>query len=450
MAVDSCAAHVLYRRTGVHFAGTCASLAAITGILWGLTSLAAQAQTTVTMWSFLNPAKNEGREVALRRIIEAFEKSNPDIKVKVEPQLWSTLTQKFVLGNSSGDAPDISWVQGQDSGLVAEADAVADLNGLIFAKWSPEQRKDLAFAKAYEYTSYGGKQLGVPIVPYAVGLFYRKDMFAQAGLTVDAIRTWDGFVDSARKLTKDLDGDGRPDIWGMAVPLSQDRATSTPAATGFIQARGNILDNKCKAAFANPDGVKSLQMQADLITKHKVVSPEDLSRNNDDAFDQFVAGRAAIVGQSFARFSTIQTLVAWDKTALGLAPWPSWTADKAGPAIASAWYATIWRKSPRTKEAARFVEYMIGPQASAIWTETGDLLPLRHSVAALPQFASAKYAHLKDSMKIMEETGVFTPAGCNVTRTLGDFNVATQRVVLGNVSPMDALAEAEKASNRRQ
>ena len=38
----------------------------------------AAAQTTVTMWSFLDPAKNTPRERVLRELIEEFEKRNPD------------------------------------------------------------------------------------------------------------------------------------------------------------------------------------------------------------------------------------------------------------------------------------------------------------------------------------------------------------------------------------
>jgi multiple sugar transport system substrate-binding protein len=48
---------------------------ATAGMLAG-TSLAF-AQSTVTMWTFLDPAKPGGREQALKSMIEGFEKENP-------------------------------------------------------------------------------------------------------------------------------------------------------------------------------------------------------------------------------------------------------------------------------------------------------------------------------------------------------------------------------------
>jgi hypothetical protein len=42
------------------------------------------------------------------------------------------------------------------------------------------------------------------------------------------------------------------------------------------------------------------------------------------------------------------------------------------------------------------------------------------------------------------------PAACNWTRTLSDFNLATQQVVLGQRSLADAVRGIERATQERQ
>src|SRR4051812_41457498 len=95
------------------------------------------AQTVVTMWTFLDPGKTSGREVALKSMIDAFEKANPSIKVKVEPQVFSELMAKFLAAHNTGGAPDIIWVNTENMGALMKSGAAADLNELIVSKWGP-------------------------------------------------------------------------------------------------------------------------------------------------------------------------------------------------------------------------------------------------------------------------------------------------------------------------
>ena len=96
---------------------------------------ASYAQTVVTMWTFLDPAKTSGREVALKSMIDSFEKANPTIKIKVEPQVFSELMAKFLAAHNTGAAPDIIWVNTENMGALMKSGAAADLNELIASKW---------------------------------------------------------------------------------------------------------------------------------------------------------------------------------------------------------------------------------------------------------------------------------------------------------------------------
>ena len=115
------------------------------------------AQTVVTMWTFLDPAKTSGREVALKNMIDSFEKANPTIKVKVEPQVFSELMAKFLAAHNTGAAPDIIWVNTENMGALMKSGAAADLNELITSKWGSGADADF-FVRAGWDASVGGQE----------------------------------------------------------------------------------------------------------------------------------------------------------------------------------------------------------------------------------------------------------------------------------------------------
>ena len=54
-----------------------------------------------------------------------------------------------------------------------------------------------------------------PVALQPQAIIYRKDRFKEAGLEIP--KTWDEFVECAKALTKDTDGDGEVDQWGFGM-----------------------------------------------------------------------------------------------------------------------------------------------------------------------------------------------------------------------------------------
>ncbi len=410
----------------------------------------ALAQTTVTMWTFLDPARPGGREQALKTMIDSYERANPGVKIKVEPQVWTTLGEKFVLGHNAGNAPDIGWVNMESMGLVLQSDAAADLGPLITAKWPADRRKDIVIPAALDTMTIKGKLHAVPIMHSGWVLFYRKDLLQQAGMTVADLKTWDGVTAAAKKMTR-TGVAGQADLWGMGLGLSQDRASATPAFMATLGGAGSLFDDKCTARIAGPAAERAIRMQADWIVTDRVAPREALSLTSDDAIDQMAAGRFAMQIIANSRFEQLQrTAAGWDKEQLGIAPIPGWTADKPGPALVSGWFAVAWSRSPRLAAAAKFVDYMTGPEGMALWSLPGGQVPMLHSVAARPEMGQPNMQHLRETAAIWGAGGTFMPAACNWTRTLADFNLATQQVVLGQRSVTEAVKGIERATQERQ
>lgn len=411
----------------------------------------AQTPATVTMWTFLDPARPGGRETALKQMIETFEAKNPAIKIRVEPQVWTTLAEKFVLGHNTRNAPDIGWVNAENLGLILNTDAAADLKPLVLDGWSAERRADLAVPAALDAVTVDRRVLAMPLMASTWTLMYRRDLLTQAGLQPDMLKTWDGVLEAAKRMTRDTNGDGIPDVWGLGLGLATERYSATPAVLAMIGLQNGIFDDKCKARLATSEAERALTWQSDLITKHKVTPREAIAMTSDDAIDQFAAGRYGMMVIANSRFEQIQrTAAGWNKDDLAQTAIPGWTADRAGPAIITGWFAVAWRNSPRLREAARFIDHMTNADAMALWTTPGGQVPMLKSLASQPRMAEPANAPLREVSRQFASTGFMMPGQCNWSRTMADINLATQQVALGQRSPKEALQQAERATQERQ
>lgn len=412
---------------------------------------AAFAETTITMWTFLDPAKTGGRDVALATMIDSFEAAHPEIKVQVEPQVWTTLAEKFVLGHGSGDAPDIGWVNAENLGLVLNSGSAADLGSLVTNKWDDARRADMVNPTVLDSVTVDGEIKALPIMAITWVTMYRKDLFEAAGLTKDDIATWDGVTDAAKKLTKDNDGDGNIDVYGLGFGLAQERFSGTPALFASFQANGGLFAYGCEPLLNNQATADAIAMQAAWISESKVAPQEAIAMTSDDAIEQFTAGRFAMQIIANSRFEKIQSeAVGWDGANLGIAPIPSNVAGESGPHLMTGWFAAIADSSDHQDEAALFIDWMTNAENAALWNIPGGQVPMMRSVAARPEMSESKYSNLQETAALMADSGVFLPGSCNWARTLADFNLATQEVILGNATPMEAVETMQSSTEDRQ
>lgn len=410
----------------------------------------AQGSATITMWTFLDPNRPGGRERALKTMIEGFEAQNPGLRVRVEPQVWTTMAERFVLGHNARNAPDICWVNAENLGLVLGMEAAADLTPIV-SGWSAQRRADLLMPSMLEAVTQRGRTLAMPLMATTWVLMARRDLMAAAGVTLEQIRTWDGVLEAARAMTRDTNGDGQPDIWGIGLGIATERYSMTPAVLATLGAQGGVFRDGCTARIATPEAARAVQWQADLIARHRVAPREAISMTSDDAIDGFAAGRFAMMVISSARFEQIQrTAAGWNGSDLVMAPVPNWTADRPGPQVATGWYAVAWRPSPRVREAVRFIDHISSPEATAMWTIPGGQVPMLRSIAARPEMDEPANRPLKQVAGFLGAASLAMPSACNWARTLADFNLATQQVVLGQRSAAEALRIAERATQDRQ
>lgn len=414
-----------------------ASIAALCFVIAG----SASAQTVVTMWTFLDPNKTSPREIALREMIETFEAKNPGIKIKVEPQDFAQMPPKFFLGHRTGGNPDIVWIDAKNLGGLLKSGAGADLSTTVVSKWPAEAASDFFLRAGWDAGNIQGKLVALPVFHGASVIYYRKDLFRQAGIDPAQIKTWDALRDAARKLT--VVKDGRTEVWGFGVPLAPIKTESTPMLIGMLD-QPNPVYSGCKANYANDVGVKALNYTASLIAEAKVTPTEALVNNVDDVTEQFTAGRYAMAITGNLRYSVIAKAVKFGAENIGLMPWPSWTGEKTGVMPVSGWWVAAWTRSPRLNEAAKFIDYLMGVESVKKWMTVGGQVPTRRTLLSDPFLAQPENQWVRTMIDAWSASSWMEPVECN-TRTLqAGLNEALARVLQDRITPKDALLEAEK------
>jgi multiple sugar transport system substrate-binding protein len=125
-------------------------------------------------------------------------------------------------------------------------------------------------------------------------LYYNKKLFAEAGVTSPPA-TWDEFVGTAKKLTKDTNGDGRPDQWGLSL---RGQASTNAAHHAFIlgSAHGAEFFKDGKPTFDSPAAVAGIDQYLSWMGKDKIVNPSD-AENADwaNVYEAFADGKAAMM-----------------------------------------------------------------------------------------------------------------------------------------------------------
>lgn len=122
------------------------------------------------------------------------------------------------------------------------------------------------------------------------GLFYNKTMFVREGiadpyeLQQKGEWTWAAYLDAAKKLTKDTNGDGKPDQYGIS-------GDPTILANYLIHSNeGSIVDVATgKIAFDSPNALEAYDFMAALYNDHKVIMPNE-GNNWEDPRRYFTEG----------------------------------------------------------------------------------------------------------------------------------------------------------------
>jgi ABC-type glycerol-3-phosphate transport system substrate-binding protein len=384
---------------------------------------------------------------ALDKLIADFEKAHPDIKIEKELTSWGDYQQKMTVQFAGGSAPDVLIMNSEAALDFMEAGSLLGLNDLI--RDDPDFSLDGFFKPLLNHFSYDGELYVLPRdIDVQSTLFYNKRLFDEAGIPYpNDDMTWDDLRKAADKLTRDLDGNGMPDVWGVDLWGSY-QALIYSNGGGLVDNAGN--PGKC--AFNEPKAVEAFQFYQDLVYKYKVHSTvtnkQDLGIQTDELFIQGKLGMFFAGVWMSPKFTREIDSFDWDVFQIPRGPSGQrrFVTEGSGYAINA--------KTEHPREAYEFVKLIGGPAGQELLAQIGLAQPAIRSLAESELFLTEDKPQNKKAYVIDPEETMFRPHSSKWNEIQASYLQPAFESILMNDSgerktPEEALNTAAKRADRK-
>jgi multiple sugar transport system substrate-binding protein len=358
----------------LHLVSWVAALLLLTSLLLPL--LAGCGQSTPKPVSFMifgDPVE----VAAYQKLVAAFQARYPDIPVELRPVAdEDSYMQQLVTTFSAGAPPDVILLNYRRIVQFASQGGLEAV-GPYLAASKVVQEGDF-YPTAMSAFRWDGKLWCIPQNASSLVVYYNRDLFTAAGLPLPA-NDWtrDDFLAAARALTKDLNGDGQVDQYGVGVQASLMRL-----APFIWQDGGELLDNPTqptRLTLDSPATLVAFRWFVDLqVVEH--VTPDRVAETAESSESRFLNGRLGMYLNSRRAVPTLRTITGftWD-----VAPLPR------GAQTVSILHGDgfCMAAASKNKDAAwTFIEFSNSAAGQEILAGTGRTVPSLRAVAESPAF----------------------------------------------------------------
>ncbi|WP_288680672.1 sugar ABC transporter substrate-binding protein [uncultured Brachyspira sp.] len=206
-------------------------------------------ETEITIWAWNVAAK------ALVESAKSFNQKYPKIKVNVQEYgLAQNVYERYSVILSSGvGVPDIIQIESDYVQTFAETypQYFFDMNGYIDIEGKVDPSK---ISTSYDSE---GKLVSIPWDSGPVVMFYREDLFNQAGIDINSIITFEDYILAGKKLKEKF-----PNITMTGLPFTQDENLFRCL---LVANKSYYLNNKGEITVASSKAIETLQMIKRLI-----------------------------------------------------------------------------------------------------------------------------------------------------------------------------------------
>lgn len=308
-----------------------------------------------------------------REVFDEFERRNPGIRIQIDPV--DDVGPAFIVRMAAGTPPDIVRLRGTEPAEFGVQGMIMDLTELIRRDMAEEFRN--FFPSVVPSLGWAGRTYSIPFGVTVQAILYNQTRFAEHGLPVPGAHwSWErDVIEAGKKISRDLDGDGKIDIYFLS-PLG------TLEWFPWVTAGGGRMFSEDGLSFLanSPAGYDALQFQGDLINVHKVM-PSIAERTND-AF-VFEKGTSVYSVQGSWFIGTMRRIAV---------PW-EWDAAEVptfkGVQATNIWPETPWSIPSTAPEPAlswRVLRFIGGREGQLTVAKLGLAMPILQSVARSPQY----------------------------------------------------------------
>lgn len=298
-------------------------------------------------------------------LINQYNEEHKDVVINpVFQGLYPDMKAKLLNAIKTDNPPDIAQVAIEYLDIFIQNGSIQPITEYI-----PEEDKNDILDQFWRCVS---RKLEVYAYPFNISvqvLYYNKDAFEEAGLNPEKPpKTWDEVIEYAKKLTKDFDGDGIIDQWGVLV--------SVEGVFGFTplirQLGGEVLnEDRTKAMFNNEKGVRVMNLLQDMIYKYRVMPSKWSLFEGTNAFLQ---GKIAMGPITSAGIKFAEENLPWK---LGIAPLPY--IENKSVLLGGAGLVVLSDSYNEYKQSLDFIRWLSSKENTIRWHKETGYLPLRKS-----------------------------------------------------------------------
>jgi multiple sugar transport system substrate-binding protein len=389
-------------------------------------SVQAEPVTTIRLSGWQS---NPNEKQLLENVIRDFETKNPTIKVKYE--VINSEYMDVIKTRLIGDvAPDVFYLDAFEAPALMKYAVLEPLDSYIKPEFNLTDFEPLLL-NAFKYN---GKLYGLPKDVSTLALLYNKKAFAAANIAQPP-KTWNEFLDDAKKLTIDQNKDGKPDQYGFGMAPELARQTFMIKAFG-----GRLTNQQGYATFADPAGLKGLSLVVDQYRRDlSSAQPTDVGATWGS--EMLGQGKAAMVIEgpwSIPYFK--KTFPSLD---FASAEVPIVNGKPGTMAFTVAY--VINHKSKHKEAAWKLIAYLTGKSSMKAWATQGLALPARRSVITELGFdQNPLYAPFVKGTRY----ATIWQAGENLPTIRMNFNNQFISALLGQQPLAIAMKKAQDTANR--
>ncbi|MEM1552758.1 MAG: ABC transporter substrate-binding protein [Candidatus Bathyarchaeia archaeon] len=322
-------------------------------------------KVVIEYWDATTQASREWWRATM---VETFNKLYPNIEVRLLVIPFAEYFTKLQAAFAAGTVPDVFAV---DCPLVPRYAEVENVL-LELDEYFKYEMDDFVEPSLIDAT-WKGHFYAVPYCQGGQAIYYNKQMFAELGLQPptdpENAWTWEYVIEIAKRLTKDLDGDGTPDIWGIVLE-QVDRPYQVNVLLESKGARVISPDGTTVRGYLNsPEAIEAATFYWKLFNEWKVAPRASLP-------ELFGQGKAAMFWGGPAQIALWTTK--YPDLEWGVMPLPYFEGGrKVSPC--GAWHLGIYKNTPHVAEALQFVRFMTNEAAIDLNYLITNYLPVRRS-----------------------------------------------------------------------
>ncbi|MGK9147124.1 ABC transporter substrate-binding protein [Plantibacter flavus] len=367
----------------------------------------------LTFWHGYTEADGD----VLDSIVKDFNESQDDVRISTETKTWAVIDDTLLPALSSDTGPQLVAMPAERLPVYASKKALVSLDDFYASDTSNTSELN---PEAVAMETVGGSIYGVPTGFVPLSVFYNKALFTAAGIT-EFPSTWDEWVDAAKRMTIDEDGDGTPEQYGLVLP---DHGTVGNGlwASLFEGNGGSITsDDGTKATVDSPENIETLEYWSSAINTDKI-SPTGVDGIGADKL--FTSGKAAMhVGGPWMASVSKDAGIDY-----GIAGIPAGPEAQAASAIGVSMAVTAQASDAEQAAAEKFLAYFNEKSVATDWSLGSGWPPLRTDITAADVSSNPTVAALTEHA---DTSRALLPGVVQSTDVLAAVDEATQKAVAG-------------------